>query len=167
MTTIPQGAIAEYLNDRQKLIVLLMKLTSATEDRSGDVAETLRIRLCEKVVDYLSTGYFRIYGNLLATQTWLEPRAYASFEATTATVLAFNDGFATPGPVAHTRFKNALAELALALETRFELEDRLFARLKADAVERPAPCLHSPVGRVRRERTTARQPALGIVFATT
>jgi regulator of sigma D len=130
-TTSSQRAIADYLNDRQKLIVLLMKLTSATEDRCQDVAETLRIRLCERVVDYLSTGYFRIFGNLLSPQAWLDSRAYASFEATTTTVLGFNDGYAAPGPVPHTRFKAALAELALALETRFELEDRLFARLRS------------------------------------
>jgi len=150
-TTI-ERAIADYLSDRQKLIVLLMKLTSATEDRQQDVAETLRIRLCEKVVDYLSNGYFRIYGDLLSSQSWLEPRAYAAFEATTTAVLGFNDGFAAPGPVTHTRFKTALADLALALETRFELEDRLFARPDV-------------TGSAKRRRPV-RRPAIHVAFAT-
>ena len=153
-STMTERAIAEYLNDRQKLIVLLMKLTSATEDRQQDVAETLRIRLCERVVDYLSNGYFRIYGDLLSSQSWLEPRAYAAFEATTTTVLGFNDGFAKPGPVAHTRFKTALADLALALETRFELEDRLFGRLQPDAS-------------ASQRHRSIRRPLIHVAFATT
>ena len=99
--------------------------------RFGRDAVKLCGKLCERAVDYLSTGYFRIFGNLLSPQAWLDSRAYASFEATTTTVLGFNDGYAKPGPVPHTRFKNALAELALVLETRFELEDRLFARLRS------------------------------------
>jgi len=121
-------AVADYLNDRQQLIVMLMKLTSATEDAHPDLGEVLRIRLCEQLVDYLSSGYFRVYGDVLSVQSWPDPRDYARFEATTGAVLAFSDRFAAHGAVRGVRLKPALADLALALETRFELEDDLFRR---------------------------------------
>jgi regulator of sigma D len=149
-------AVADYLAERQKLIVLLMKLTSATEERQQDLVVSLRVRLCEAAVDYVSHGYFRIYGHLLSTQTWCEAHAYAAFESTTATVLGFNDRFAAPGPVPHTRLKPALTDLALALETRFELEDQLFAGIEHKRTSR----LRQPV------RSLPIQPNRAIAFAT-
>jgi regulator of sigma D len=136
-------AVADYLAERQKLIVLLMKLTSATEERQQDLVVSLRVRLCEAAVDYVSHGYFRIYGHLLSAQTWREARAYNAFESTTATVLAFNDRFAEPGPVPHTRLKPALTGLALALETRFELEDQLFAGMAHKRTSLPMQSLRA------------------------
>jgi regulator of sigma D len=149
-------AVADYLAERQKLIVLLMKLTSATEERQQDLVVCLRVRLCEAAVDYVSHGYFRIYGQLVSTQTWREARAYAAVESTTATVLGFNDRFAAPGPVPHTRLKPALTDLALALETRFELEDQLFAGMAYERTSRR----RQPV------RSLPLEPTREIAFAT-
>ena len=152
-------AVADYLAERQKLIVLLMKLTSATDERQQDLVVSLRVRLCEAAVDYMSHGYFRIYGHLLSAlsaQTWREARAFNAFESTTATVLGFNDRFAKPGPVPHTRLKPALTDLALALETRFELEDQLFAGMAHKCTSLPT----------QRPRSLPIQPTAEIAFAT-
>jgi regulator of sigma D len=149
-------AVADYLAERQKLIVLLMKLTSATEERQQDLVVWLRVRLCEAAVDYVSHGYFRVYGHLVSTQTWREAHAYAAFESTTATVLGFNDRFAAPGPIPHTRLKPALTDLALALETRFALEDQLFAGVTHKRTSRPRQAVRSlPI-----------QPTREVAFAT-
>jgi hypothetical protein len=42
------------------------------------------------MVDYLSVGYFRVFG-LISPHSWATPREYAIFDATTSSAMTFND----------------------------------------------------------------------------
>lgn len=124
-----QRAIGVFLKNRRQLIVDLMRLSTAIESDLRDGAEELLERFCQQMVDYLSVGYFRVYGGLV-TQTWATPREYAIFDATTATAMTFNDHHSGGDRLDVTRVKRELAEVALALETRFELEDEMLNRTR-------------------------------------
>ena len=126
-----QRAIGIFLKSRRQLIVDLMRLSTAIESDLRDDAESLLERFCQQMVDYLSVGYFRVYGGLLSVQqTWATPREYAIFDSTTSTAMTFNDHHAGGDRLDVARIKTELATVALALETRFELEDELFNRTR-------------------------------------
>ena len=125
-----QRAIGVFLKDRRQLIVDLMRLSKAIESGQRDDADCLLERFCQQMVDYLSVGYFRVYGGLLTVQTWATPREYAIFDSTTSTAMTFNDHHAGGDRLDVTRIKRELAAVALALETRFELEDELLSRTR-------------------------------------
>lgn len=124
-------AVAGFLTNRRQLIVQVVKLTTAIDSGHRDIVEALVHRFCQSLIDYLSNGYFRIYGDLLSCQSWSSPRQYAVFESTTSTAMTFADRYsaATASREAPSwklsALKGSLADLALALETRFELEDHL------------------------------------------
>ncbi len=117
--------IGIFLKNRRQLIVDLMRLSKAIESNLRDDAERLLERFCQQMVDYLSVGYFRVYGGLLSPRTWATPREYAIFDATTSTAMTFNDHHAGGDRLDVTRIKHELAAVALALEIRFELEDEM------------------------------------------
>ena len=136
-------SIDRFLINRQHLLVDFMKLSAAVDHRQRDIAEVLLRRCCQSLVDYLSDGYFRIYGDLLSSQAWPTQREYARFEGTTATAMGFNDRFGDGrGVWTLSSLRAPLAELGLALETRFELEDQLLQRRTR------RPMRHGPVGRL-------------------
>jgi len=122
-------SIDRFLGNRQQLLVHFVKLSAAVEHRQRDIAEVLLRRCCQSLVDYLSDGYFRIYGDLLSCAAWPTPREYARFEATTATAMGFHDHFGDERTAwTLSSLRAPLADLGLALETRFELEDLLLRR---------------------------------------
>jgi regulator of sigma D len=123
-----QRAIGTFLKNRRQLIVDLMKLSNAIEGGLREPAESLLERFCQHMVDYLSNGYFQIYRDVLSPRTWTTPREYAIFDSTTATAIAFNDRYAGGGHFETANVRRELASLALALETRFELEDEMLNR---------------------------------------
>jgi regulator of sigma D len=123
-----QRAIATFLKSRRQLIVELMRLSRAIEGELRGEADGLLERFCQDMVDYLSVGYFRVFCGMASPQTWASPREYAIFDATTSTAMTFNDRHAGGDPIDVSRIKGELAALALALETRFELEDELLNR---------------------------------------
>ena len=123
-----QRAIGPFLKLRRQLIVDLMRLSTAIERDQGDHAQGLLERFCQHMVDYLSVGYFRVYGGLSSVQTWATPREYAIFDSTTSTAMTFNDHHAGGDRLDVPRIKRELAAVALALETRFELEDVMLSR---------------------------------------
>ncbi len=126
-----QRAIGTFLKSRRQLIVELMRLSKAIEGELRDEAEGLLERFCQDMVDYLSVGYFRIFCGLVSPQTWATPREYAILDATTSTAMTFNDHHAGGDHIDITRIKRELAAVALALETRFELEDDVLNRSAA------------------------------------
>jgi len=130
-----QRAIGTFLKSRRQLIIDLMKLSNALEGDLRSQAEMLLERFCQRMVDYLSNGYFRVYRDVLSPQTWTTPREYAIFDATTETAIAFNDCYAGGGHCEIAAVRRELAGLALALETRFELEDDMLNRVPVVAAE--------------------------------
>jgi regulator of sigma D len=126
-----QRAIGTFLKSRRQLIVELMRLSRAIEGNLRDEAESLLERFCQDMVDYLSVGYFRVFCGLVPPQTWATPREFAIFDATTSTAMTFNDHHAGGDHIDVDRTKRELAAVALALETRFELEDEVLNRSQA------------------------------------
>lgn len=126
-----QRAVATFLKSRRQLIVELMRLSKAIEGEPREEADSLLERFCQNMVDYLSVGYFRMFCGMTSRQTWASPREYAIFDATTSTAMTFNDHHAGGDHIDVSRVKRELAALALALETRFELEDEILNRSAA------------------------------------
>lgn len=126
-----QRAIGTFLKCRRQLIVELMKLSHAIEAALGEQAESHLEKFCQQMVDYLSNGYFRVYGDVLLPRSWATPREYAIFESTTSTAMNFNDHHAGGGHFDIARVRRDLAGVAFALETRFELEDCMLNRVPA------------------------------------
>lgn len=134
------GGVSEiidaWLSGRQALISAFVALPSAT------INEDLNSRLgtfCDLLMDYLSSGHFEVYEQLL-----LEGKAFAdgSVEAgekilpqiqpSTDVALDFNDdfqGFENPTVGDIRDFSTRLSKLGEALEERFDLEDKMIAVL--------------------------------------
>ena len=123
-----QHAISVFLKGRQQLIVQLMKLSTAIEQNHAEQTQLNLMKFCQTLVDYLSNGYFRIYGDLLSPRTSASPREYAIFESTTSAAMSFNDRHARERGVDPDNVRHDLTGVALALETRFELEDEMLSR---------------------------------------
>jgi len=123
-----QRAIGVFLKGRQQLIVQLMRLSKAVEHNDGEQTQLYLVKFCQTLVDYLSNGYFRIYGELLTPRTWATPRVYSIFESTTSTAMTFNDRHTRNRTVDPASVRQELTSVALALETRFELEDEMLSR---------------------------------------
>jgi regulator of sigma D len=125
---VQDRTVKTFLKCRRQLIVELMKLSNAIETHLDEQAELHLERFCQQLVDYLSNGYFRIYGGVLSQRSWTTPREYAIFDATTSTAMTFNDHHAGGGHFDIACVRKELASVALALETRFELEDDMLNR---------------------------------------
>lgn len=110
-----------FIQCRQRVLSYLVKLNRALDNRHEDLTGSLLNRFCEVLVDYLSAGHFRAFHT-----TEPDPFQYVAIADTTRQAMRFNDrftdGFAQLGDV-----KGALEQLALALETRFELEDDMLS----------------------------------------
>lgn len=126
--------IGLFLKSRRQLIVEFMKVSRAIEGDLREDAESVLERFCQQMVDYLSDGYFRIYGGLLSSPTWATPREYAIFDSTTSAAMTFNDHHAGGDRFDVVRVRRELAAVALALETRFEMEDELLSRTQETRV---------------------------------
>ena len=107
---------------RQRVLAYLMKTKTAIDAQTQDLAEVLTMRLCDSMIDYLSTGHFQIFQNYV-------PRSheYAAIEATTRDLMAFNDRFGNGGQLNLGELRAALEHTAYVLDTRMELEDDLIA----------------------------------------
>ena len=123
-----QGAIGVFLKGRQRLIVQLMQLSNAVERNHGEQTQIYLAKFCQTLVDYLSNGYFRIYGDLLSPRAWATPRVSAIIESTTSTAISFNDRHARSRAVDPASVREELTSVALALEIRFELEDEMLSQ---------------------------------------
>jgi regulator of sigma D len=83
------------------------------------------------MVDYLSVGYFRVFCGLVSPVRGPAPASTRFFDATTSTAMTFNDHHAGGDRIDVSRIRRELAAVALALETRFELEDDVLNRSQA------------------------------------
>ena len=116
----------EYLNIadttfcdcRQRLITYLVKLNHALDEDLVDLSQAILSRFCDSLVDYLSAGHFRVFQRVALTAY-----EYAAIESTTHVAMSFNDVFGDAVDLNVGKVKVALEGLALALGTRFELED--------------------------------------------
>jgi len=130
------GGVSEiidtWLSERQVLISRFISLPGQDVTEGLDSAIE---RFCQLLVDYLSSGHFEVYEQLLREGGQFDDgsveRAQALFpriQDSTDIALDFNDRYSklsNPTVQDVREFSNSLSELGVALEERFALEDQL------------------------------------------
>ncbi|WP_119393470.1 sigma D regulator [Salinibius halmophilus] len=127
--------IDSWLAERRELISLYFALEGITPfEKNRDSEEDKLTKFCEVLVDYISSGHFEVYEQLLHEakafndgSERLISHLMPKIQTTTETALDFNDLFSTAELVQANVAKvhDQLSVLGEALEERFELEDRL------------------------------------------
>ena len=130
--------IDRWLKERQELLVHYCELSALTDYSQTDMLREKFIRLCEVLVDYVSTGHFEIYEQLIREAREfndggeeLAAKVYPRIQETTEVALNFNDN--VDGRILTEQNVSFLFEevskLGEVLESRFELEDFLIEHL--------------------------------------
>lgn len=109
----------EFVGCRQRLLSNLIGLSRSLHQQQWDIAETLLHRFCKHLIHYLELGHERAY-ELANPDTNL----YVAIASTSRIAMCFSDRYSR-GTGRLDQVRPALEQLALALETRFELEDDL------------------------------------------
>lgn len=123
--------IDHWLEDRQKLISQFVAMPSVTV---SDLEDKLAL-FCTSMMDYLSSGHFEVYEQLLLeggefNDGSLEEaqKIFPKIQPTTDAALDFNDDYASlanPSVQQIREFSFRLSKLGESLEERFALEDQL------------------------------------------
>ncbi|MBQ0833405.1 sigma D regulator [Marinobacter sp.] len=140
--------IDRWLLARQELLVHYCDLSGENDFTQTEALKQKFIRLCEVLMDYVSTGHFEIYEQLVREAREyndggleLAAKVYPRIEKTTEVVLNFNDLLdnreLTEQDVSALFEK--LSNLGENLETRFEMEDFLIEHLHNVHSDKVAP----------------------------
>lgn len=124
--------IDRWLQERQLLIVQFCAVSGVHEFRPKSERSQQRLqKFCQLLVDYVSSGHFEVYYQLLREAEEFEDGSaelakslFPYINATTETALEFNDSYASNDSDLATLSKS-LSKLGETLASRFELEDRL------------------------------------------
>lgn len=112
----------EFVGCRQRLLSTLISLSNSLDQQQWDIAETLLDRFCKHLISYLTIGHERAFA-----LEHPDANLYVAIASTTRTAMCFSDRYYR-GTGRLDQVRPALEQLALALETRFELEDDLQAQ---------------------------------------
>ena len=128
--------IDNWLNARQDVIVLYCSITGIDqrEETSFPLTDKLR-NFCQLLIDYVSTGHFEIYEQLVQEALEFENQEaldesgqlFSAIKSNTNRCLDFNDKCEKLGNMPQLQEK--LSSIGETLEERFLLEDRLIAIL--------------------------------------
>jgi len=140
--------IDRWLLARQELLVHYCDLSGENDFTQTEALKQKFIRLCEVLMDYVSTGHFEIYEQLVREAREfndggleLAAKVYPRIEKTTEVVLNFNDQLdnreLTEQDV-RALFEK-LSHLGENLESRFEMEDFLIEHLHNVHSDKVAP----------------------------
>lgn len=134
--------VQRWLSERQALIVLMLGLTDEQRRRADPLPLPERLQtFCEVLMDYLSAGHFEVYEELLKEAERRGRNGLAAGQAllarlqpTTDAAIRFNDIYEDPeDEEVLADLPRELSALGLALENRFEIEDRMIALLHQPA----------------------------------
>lgn len=128
--------IDHWLEERQQLISAFVHLPEQpVENGLGEQVE----RFCELLVDYLSSGHFEVYEQLLREGSEFDDgsveeaqKLFPRIQLSTDAALDFNDQYASVEILnvrIVTEMASDLSELGERLEERFELEDQMIGVL--------------------------------------
>lgn len=130
--------IDRWLKGRQELLVHYCDLSGENDFSQTKALKQKFIRFCEVLVDYVSTGHFEIYEQLVREAREfndggleLAAKVYPSIEKSTEVALNFNDQLndkELSEPNVKALFEE-LSHLGESLESRFEMEDFLIEHL--------------------------------------
>ena len=131
--------IDTWLQKRQELIVNYCQIAGLPPfDTNGQALPSREAiqDFCNKLVDYVSTGHFEVYKEVVARCEQHGKNSLAQIEQiipkitdTTDISLEFNDAYAESDDDKLELFDQHLSTLIEGLEQRFELEDRLLNTL--------------------------------------
>lgn len=124
METRQSGTIEQLINARPTLLTRIVKLDNALQANHQDLAEILRCRLCDDLIDYCSRGHFQIFET--ATERAVAA-TIAALSATTDALITFSDKFGEAGATIPAELRANLARLVDVLDTRFDVEDQYLA----------------------------------------
>lgn len=137
-------AVDKWLEERQGLLIHYFQLAGLPPYDKGakGLPSSAEIKsFCQILVDYVSTGHFEIYEQLVQSADAQDEevrkitlRVYPLITVTTERVLNFNDKYTevtSNDPLLD--FDNDLSALGEALEVRMELEDQLLVSLEERA----------------------------------
>ncbi|RJG47889.1 sigma D regulator [Motilimonas pumila] len=137
--------IDNWLNDRQTVLVGYCELAGLPpynkDEQTLPSPEKVQ-EFCQVLVDYLSTGHFEIYDQVVSkceshgkASVTLAKELYPKISDTTDTALAFNDKYAEAELDEHAAsFDLDLSQLGQIMEQRFALEDQLLETLHSKHV---------------------------------
>ncbi|MDN6320013.1 MAG: sigma D regulator [Marinobacter sp.] len=130
--------IDRWLKARQDLLVHYCELSGESDFSQTEALKQKFAGLCEVLMDYVSTGHFGIYEQLISEAREyndggleLAAKVYPRIEKTTEVALNFNDQLddrALSEQDTKALFE-ALSHLGQSLESRFEMEDFLIEHL--------------------------------------
>ncbi|EAR61181.1 Rsd/AlgQ family anti-sigma factor [Neptuniibacter caesariensis] len=128
--------IDSWLEERQALISQFVHLP---EHHINDELNTKVQSFCQVLMDYLSSGHFEVYEQLLREGSDFDDGSLEEgqsilpkIQISTDVALDFNDDFSNlldPTVQQIREFSERLSKLGEALEERFELEDQMIAVL--------------------------------------
>ncbi len=131
--------IAKWLQERQDLIVLMCAIDGLTQFTPQNTPTKIRVQaFCQVLVDYISVAHFEIYNRLINEAELFGENGcnfvnlfYPKIQLSTDAALEFNDkyDFSAAIEVDFTDLSDDISKLALQLEERFEIEDKLIAKL--------------------------------------
>lgn len=140
--------IDRWLRGRQELLVQYCDLSGENDFSQTDALKQKFVGFCELLVDYVSTGHFEIYEQLVREAKEfndggleLAEKVYPRIETTTELALNFNDqldGRVLVKEDVEGLFEQ-LSHLGEALESRFEMEDFLIEHLHTVHAGKVAP----------------------------
>lgn len=134
--TRTQEMVANWLAERQQMLVLYCKL-AGIESFDPDKPEKQLLRdFCQLLVDYVAFGHFEVYDRITTGEerrgevARVARDAYPKIARVTEQVVAFNDKYdLTDHPQPLDALNEDLSHLGEALASRIELEDRLVEAL--------------------------------------
>lgn len=134
--TRTQEMVANWLAERQQMLVLYCKL-AGIESFDPDKPEKQLLRdFCQLLVDYVAFGHFEVYDRITTGEerrgevVRVARDAYPKIARVTEQVVAFNDKYdLTDHPQPLDALNADLSHLGEALASRIELEDRLVEAL--------------------------------------
>lgn len=137
-------AVDKWLEERQEMLIRYCQMAGLPPYEKGPKglpdSEDIKT-FCQVLVDYVSTGHFEIYEQLVHSADVQDEEmrkvtlhVYPLITVTTERVLNFNDKYAeVTDNDALREFDQDLSTLGEALEVRMELEDQLLISLEERA----------------------------------
>jgi regulator of sigma D len=131
-----RALVAKMLDERQRVLVLLWKVSGLAPFASNPPGIPLVNEFCQIMVDYVASAHFALYRRLSEgterrhAVVDVAREIYPAIDCSTQLALAFNDKYSEIGPGSDLAgLHRDLSELGEVLAGRIELEDRLITAL--------------------------------------
>lgn len=148
--------IDQWLHERKELLVAYCTLVGLKphKEKHTPLDEEALNNFCHRLVDYLSAGHFHIYDKIIqgiegsqSPRMVITTQLYPALQGNTESIMALYDR-SMETTLDHDNileFHEALAEIGVALDARFQFEDQLIGlALEAAALPLEQPVANDP-----------------------